>query len=66
MKLSRVVRGITMGAIAFCIAGCSAQTVSPNAATAVASTPASAETGGSAKGDFGPPQGEPIHGSVSV
>jgi len=52
---------ITMGAIAICIAGCGAQTVSANAATAVASTPPSVETGGSAKGDFGPPQGEPIH-----
>jgi len=61
MKLSRFMLAITMGAIAICIAGCGAQTVSANAATAVASTPPSVETGGSAKGDFGPPQGEPIH-----
>ena len=61
MKLSRFMLAITMGGIAACIAGCGAQTSSANAATAVASTPPSAETGGSAKGDFGPPQGEPIH-----
>ncbi|MEP7096413.1 MAG: nitrite reductase, copper-containing, partial [Dokdonella sp.] len=41
------------------IAGCSSRPAA--VATAGASALAADATGGSAKGDFGPPQGEPIH-----
>jgi len=44
-------------ALALSLGGCGQSTP-----TAMAATPAStADTGGSLKGDFGPPQGEPIH-----
>lgn len=44
------------------LAGCSRGTspATPPAGSASAATPAAADTGGSRKGDFGPPQGEPI------
>ncbi len=41
-------------ALAFLIAGCGGQDATNSSATLAA------ETGGSAKGDFGPPQGEPV------
>ena len=45
-------------AAALAAAGCGSRSADVDAAGAAT---AAAETGGSAKGDFGPPQGEPIH-----
>lgn len=45
------------------LAGCSSNTGSEG--SAVAKAPAAVDTGGSAKGDFGPPQGEPIHATLT-
>ena len=54
--MNRLVLIFTM-AVFLGLAGCTSRTSSPGSG---ASLPV-AETGGSAKGDFGPPQGEPIH-----
>ncbi|HEV8332760.1 MAG TPA: copper-containing nitrite reductase [Steroidobacteraceae bacterium] len=47
---------ILLGAAALALSACSDQTSAP-----VKPAAAAADTGGSLKGDFGPPQGEPIH-----
>jgi nitrite reductase (NO-forming) len=49
--------GLITGLAAMLLSACSID--APPAANAAAATPA--ETGGSLRGDFGPPQGEPIH-----
>ncbi len=43
------------------ITGCTSQGSGVSAANATPAAAAPASTGGSAKGDFGPPQGEPVH-----
>src|SRR5690348_17724605 len=48
-----------VAAIFLGLPGCSSRT------PGVGTPAATAETGGSAKGDFGPPQGEPIHAVLS-
>ena len=47
-----------LAALALGTSGCSTSTGAPPAA-------ATATTGGSAKGDFGPPQGEPVHAELT-
>ena len=56
--MKRLLLAVAVSAIA--LAGCTGRTTGTNEAVA-ANTPAAATTGGSARGDFGPPQGEPIH-----
>ena len=54
--MKRLLLALTVAA-ALVAAGCTRTTGTADAAAAATA----AETGGSAKGDFGPPQGEPIH-----
>ncbi len=51
---------LTLALAAFMLSACSPG-VDPTANAAGTAASAKADTGGSAKGDFGPPQGEPIH-----
>jgi nitrite reductase (NO-forming) len=56
--MKRLLLAVAVSAVA--LAGCTGRSTGTNEAIA-ANAPPTASTGGSAKGDFGPPQGEPVH-----